>query len=197
MADPEDDDFLSRWSRRKRGELPEQVAPPEPSGDEPADEEAPSEEEGDPEVIARLPDIAGMDDTSDFSVFLKAGVPEALRRRALRKLWRVNPVLANLDGLNDYDEDYTQMTALGKGMKTLYRVGKGFATDEPDVAAEDVTDEPETQPPSELPSPDEPESQTGPIETALNRADAQPAESAPKHNDAARNRRWGAPAKPG
>lgn len=201
MADPEDDDFLSRWSRRKRGEFPEQVAPPEPSGDEPSGDEpsvegAPPEDEGDPEVIAQLPDIAGMDDSSDFSVFLKTGVPEALRRRALRKLWRVNPVLANLDGLNDYDEDYTQMSALGEGMKTLYRVGKGFATEEPDVPVEDVVEEPETLPPPESPPPTEPEPQTSPIEMALDHADAQPAESAPKHKGAARNRRWGGPAKP-
>ena len=205
MADPEDDNFLSRWSRRKRGEHPEQTL------DEPIAqvEDAEETDEGDPEVIAQLPDIDGMDDSSDFTVFLKAGVPEALRRRALRKLWRVNPVLANLDGLNDYDEDYTQaaMAALGRGMKTLYQVGGGFATDESEVVADesepptDATDDPETRLPSELPPPDESEPQvdpqTDPVETALNRAEAPaPVEPAPKHKGAARSRRWGVPAKP-
>ncbi len=186
MAEPDDDDFLSRWSRRKQGEHPEQV-PDEPSG-----EDSPEEDEGDPEVVAQLPDIAGMDDTSDFSVFLKAGVPEVLRRQALRKLWRVNPVLANLDGLNDYDGDYTQMGALGEGLKTLYKIGKGFVTDETDAVVEDVPakdapDEPEPQP-SELPAPDESEPQSI--------SERAPEKVARNPKGVASNRRWGTPETP-
>jgi hypothetical protein len=37
-----------------------------------------------------------------------------LRQRALRKLWTTNPALAVLDGLNDYDLDYTD-AAMGAG----------------------------------------------------------------------------------
>ncbi len=85
-----------------------------------------SEAAGDPEVVARLPDLDSLDDASDFSVFLKEGAPDVIRRKALRKLWRVNPVLANLDGLNDYDEDYTVSEALVKGLKTVYEAGKGY-----------------------------------------------------------------------
>src|SRR3989304_5459804 len=114
MAKTGGDDFLSRWSRRKLGEVSEEPAPDtaKPEIAKPLAPEAESEEQGDPEVMALLPDIDGMDDSSDFTVFLQAGVPEVLRRRALRKLWRVNPVLANLDGLNDYDKDYTQLHSL-------------------------------------------------------------------------------------
>ena len=54
-----------------------------------------------------LPDIESLDEHSDFTVFLKKGVPEALRRQALQRLWRSNPVFANLDGLAEYDEDYS------------------------------------------------------------------------------------------
>ena len=54
------------------------------------------------------------------------GVPEVLRRQALRKLWRLNPVLANLDGLNDYDEDFTLATTAIAELKTVYKVGKGM-----------------------------------------------------------------------
>jgi hypothetical protein len=42
---------------------------------------------------------------------MKQAVPEELRRLALRKLWRSDPVLANVDGLNDYDLDYTKLGA--------------------------------------------------------------------------------------
>ncbi|MBD1549428.1 DUF3306 domain-containing protein [Roseibium aggregatum] len=54
-----------------------------------------------------LPDIDSLSYGSDFSAFLQKNVPEHLHRMALRKLWTSNPVLANVDGLNDYDLDYT------------------------------------------------------------------------------------------
>ena len=34
-------------------------------------------------------------------------MPEFIRRKALSKLWLSSPILANIDGLNDYDEDFT------------------------------------------------------------------------------------------
>ena len=54
---------------------------------------------------------------------MKEGVPTELRNRALRKLWRVNPVFGHLDGLNDYDGDFTDAATVVKGLKTLYKVG--------------------------------------------------------------------------
>jgi hypothetical protein len=33
-------------------------------------------------------------------------VPEELKNLALKKLWLSDPVLANVDGLNDYDDDF-------------------------------------------------------------------------------------------
>lgn len=57
-------------------------------------------------------DIEKLEYESDFTVFMQDKVPEAVRRMALRKLWRSNPILANIDGLNDYDEDFTDATAV-------------------------------------------------------------------------------------
>ncbi len=76
---------------------------------------------------ADLPDIETLDENSDYTVFLQDGVPEELRRLALRKLWRSNPIFANLDGLNDYDEDFRlvdtvigeTVSAFRKGRETL------------------------------------------------------------------------------
>ena len=51
---------------------------------------------------------------------------QSLRRRAMRQLWRLNPVLANLDGLNDYDGDFTNAATDAPGVKTAYQVGKGL-----------------------------------------------------------------------
>ena len=104
----------------------------------------PSEAAGDPEVVAQLPDLDSLDDTTDFTVFLKEGVPDVIRRTALRKLWRVNPVLACLDGLNDYDEDYTVSEALVKGLKTVYEAGKGYLDEDETAAPEGEAAEGET-----------------------------------------------------
>ena len=53
-----------------------------------------------------LPDIDALEESSDYSVFLSDGVPDTLRRLALRKLWATNPLFGVRDGLNDYDEDF-------------------------------------------------------------------------------------------
>ena len=96
---------------------------------------APAEEdpEGDPEVVAQLPDIDSLDMTSDFTVFLRKGVPEVLRRKALRKLWGLDPVFANLDGLNNYDEDYTKLGMVKMpGLKSVYQAGRGVVLGDED-----------------------------------------------------------------
>ncbi len=143
MADPKDG-FVERWSRRKRtarrpraaeghADQTAQAAAAAAPGVEPPTG-PPSETAGDPEVVARLPDLDSLDDASDFSVFLKEGVPDVIRRKALRKLWRINPVLAHLDGLDDYDDDYTVAETFIKGLKTVYEAGKGYL-DEDETAA--------------------------------------------------------------
>ncbi|WP_298837052.1 DUF3306 domain-containing protein [uncultured Roseobacter sp.] len=72
-----------------------------------------------------LPDPSTMQDGDDFSVFMAREVPERFRRIALRKLWRSNPVLACVDGLNEYDDDYT-IGMTGQVVKTAYQVGRGM-----------------------------------------------------------------------
>ena len=145
MADRETN-FISRWSRRKRDPRDEDepaaerakvagqsaavpAASEDPSG--PSDpEDGGDDAAGDPEVVAKLPDIESLDETSDFAAFMAKGVPEILRRRALRKLWRLNPIFANLDGLNDYDEDFTDAANVLTEIKTIYKVGKGMVSEE-------------------------------------------------------------------
>lgn len=83
-----------------------------------------------------LPDPDTLKPGDDFTAFLRDAVPEHLRRRALRRLWRSNPVLANLDGLNDYDGDYTNAATDAPGLKTAYRVGKGLLKHVEALAAE-------------------------------------------------------------
>ncbi|WP_297781501.1 DUF3306 domain-containing protein [uncultured Roseovarius sp.] len=73
-----------------------------------------------------LPDPDTLQLGDDFRAFMGKAVPERLRRRALRRLWVSNPVLANIDGLVDYAEDYTDSAMVVPDMKTAYQVGKGM-----------------------------------------------------------------------
>src|SRR4029453_15977614 len=81
-----------------------------------------------PEVELELPDLDTLTGNSDFKPFLQAGVPTNLRREALRRLWRVNPIINSLDGLDDYycTADFTDKATVVAGLRTAYRVGRGM-----------------------------------------------------------------------
>ncbi|WP_347313447.1 DUF3306 domain-containing protein [Defluviimonas sp. SAOS-178_SWC] len=85
-------------------------------------------EKTDEELLAELelsdPDTMGQGD--DFAAFMRPSVPEHLRRRALRRLWRTNPVLANLDGLVDHGEDLSDAATVTADLRTAYQVGRGM-----------------------------------------------------------------------
>ncbi|TNF19655.1 MAG: DUF3306 domain-containing protein [Rhodobacteraceae bacterium] len=85
-------------------------------------------ERSDEELLAEAGVKAPEDlvDAAEIRDFLRHALPERLKRRALRRLWGTNPVLACLDGLNDYDDDYTD-AAGGGPVQTAYVVGKGMA----------------------------------------------------------------------
>ncbi|TDK50169.1 DUF3306 domain-containing protein [Antarcticimicrobium luteum] len=73
-----------------------------------------------------LPDPDGLKPGDDFAAFMQKTVPERLRRRALRRLWTSNPILANLDGLTDYSDDFTDAATVIPDMRTAYQVGRGM-----------------------------------------------------------------------
>lgn len=157
-----DESRLSRWSRRKaetragRGaaapELRQDGAAPEvreENADLPVDAAKPGEtgreapEQETPPLD--LPDIESLTAQSDFTAFMKKGVPKALRRQALRKLWASDPVFNIIDGMEEYGEDFTDAASVVEGMKSAWEVGKGYPKEEkqepsPDVAGA-VTDE--------------------------------------------------------
>lgn len=73
-----------------------------------------------------LPALDDLNDPEAIKQFLKQGVPQRLKTLALRRLWRLNPVLANLDGLVDYGDDFANPPLIGDAVKTAYQVGKGM-----------------------------------------------------------------------
>jgi len=77
-------------------------------------------------------DFDKLDKSSDYTRFIKANVPAAIQKKALRKLWASDSVFEVLDGMNDYDEDFTGDGLAGKLFKTAHKVGRGFITDEDD-----------------------------------------------------------------
>ncbi|CAB5501945.1 hypothetical protein [uncultured Gammaproteobacteria bacterium] len=61
---------------------------------------------------ADMPDISTLNEESDYSMFMSSKVSEILKKKALRKLF-LSPSINILDGLNDYDENYTTFELLG------------------------------------------------------------------------------------
>ena len=139
-----DERFLSRWSRlkqRSRDDVtqdegtanpvaPDELALPAATAGE-EDREASENRQ-----VAEAIDIDALKYGDDFSPFLKRGVPEPLRRRALRKFFASDPLLANLDGLNDYDEDFNNPEFLV--YRSAWDAARGFLT-EAEKAAQQAT----------------------------------------------------------
>ena len=117
----EDERFLDRWARLKT-EVKEgkpadrDVASLGPEGGGP-----PAEVEGDATAEQLdLPDIESLTEDSDFTPFMQDGVPDKIRTMAMRRLWRMNPIFAHIDGLDDYDEDYTDAAMVVGSLKEAW-----------------------------------------------------------------------------
>jgi hypothetical protein len=113
----DDEGFLARWSRRKQAGYRNQEHPSAPgpqtlSGEPPAadglQQAAPQREVSD----ADMPPVDSLDEKSDYAAFMSPGVSEQLRAQALHKLFHL-PGFHVPDGLDDYDDDFTQFAKLG------------------------------------------------------------------------------------
>ena len=95
-----------------------------------------------------LPDPDSIETPDQVQAFLNSALPQRLITRALRKLWGMNPILANVDGLVDYGEDYTDAALVVENMQTVYQVGKGMFDK---FAKSDEADERATEPEADEP----------------------------------------------
>ncbi len=136
---------LDAWSRRRAAVRAEAEAEKRKAAEREAEREAARARaalagKSDAETLAalNLPDPDDLAPGDDFAAFMRAAVPEHLRRRALRKLWLSDPVLANLDDLLDYGEDYTRAPGALETVRTVYKVGRGMLGDEDDDRAADT-----------------------------------------------------------
>jgi hypothetical protein len=123
MSEPEN--FLSRWSRRKREAakpateqpaVPE--APPTPkeaAGQSPAKTPDTVTASKGEEVfdLSSLPPIESIGADTDIRPFLRAGVPAELTRAALRKAWLADPAIRNYIGPSENSWDFTKSGTSG------------------------------------------------------------------------------------
>jgi len=118
MSDQEDpaEDFLQRWSRRKRAagaRMPDGMEPPRQQRAD-ADASTPSgaaaQSQADLPAFdpATLPPIESITATSDIRAFLAPGVPEELTRAALRRVWTTDPAIRDFVGLAENQWDFTK-----------------------------------------------------------------------------------------
>ena len=174
--------FLSRWARRKqavlRGEAPvEDAAPlvaPLPIGEIPVEAPAslpvpvePAAPDADatpvkPFDVASLPPVNLLDAASDFTAFLRPGVPAALRSAALRKAWTADPLIRDYLSPLDYGWDFNTpgglpfgfADTLGEGadkVLQLIRQAVGEPEPPPEAGTPPAQDVPPAVPLEELP----------------------------------------------
>ena len=179
MSGRDTEGFLGRWSKRKLSEPEAAESHPEdgPSGPDEA-----LADKSDEEILAELglPDPDSLADGDDFKRFMASAVPTRLRNRALRKLWLTNPVLANLDELIDYGEDYTDAATVVENMQTAYQVGKGWLKDKIEAEDEDADHGEDSPEGLDEPAPEETALAEAPD---LEEAPANPVEDSPEGLD--------------
>ena len=113
MSEPEN--FLSRWSRRKRdaaeAERKDEAAPQQndqlvlPAEAQPA-------AEGEPFDLKSLPSIESIGADTDVRAFLRPGVPPELTRAALRRAWSSDPAIRDFVGLVENGWDFNDPGAM-------------------------------------------------------------------------------------
>jgi hypothetical protein len=161
----EKENFIARWSRRKRrptqdvqATQPAPVAPADTDADRAGDANgadtsvsasAPLEPRAEsrelPFDVSSLPPIDSITADSDIRVFLAPGVPPELARAALRRVWTADPAIRDFVGLAENAWDFNAPESVaGFGplemtdelRRQVARIlGGGLASDEDDAPA--------------------------------------------------------------
>ncbi|MBD3609413.1 MAG: DUF3306 domain-containing protein [Gammaproteobacteria bacterium] len=104
--------FANRWSRLKQQQRAEKQLPVEEEQTL-TEEELQQQKEAINELTDNdMPSLDSLNESSDYGIFLSEKVSEQVRKAALRKMFHM-PGLNIVDGLDDYDEDYTTFEVLG------------------------------------------------------------------------------------
>jgi hypothetical protein len=109
-----DENFISRWSRRKSAS---KAGPDRPTADAvPAQAGIQGEEPAEPQTQAPdpLPPVESLTPESDFTPFMKPEVDADVKRKALKVLLQ-DPRFNVMDGLDVYIDDYSKPDPLPEG----------------------------------------------------------------------------------
>ena len=128
-----EENFLSRWSKKKSKQTQIEnynSKQPDPESSTETENQSSLDEENnklnDEELLKKynLPNPENIKTEKSLDVFFKEGVPDRLRQIALRRVWRLNPIIRFADAeINDYHEDFTDAATVIEGMQTAYKVG--------------------------------------------------------------------------
>ena len=160
----ERENFIARWSRRKRAATDDVDATKAAATSPDADDSTKVSERGASENakraetapsitgselpfdVAKLPPLESIGAETDIRAFLAPGVPPELTRAALRRAWAADPKVRDFVGLADYDWDFNTPGAIpGFGplemtdelrRQVAQMVGRSLAAAEP-TGAED------------------------------------------------------------
>ena len=139
--------FMSRWSKRKsnlkhdqgneknlkgKTELQESNVNEQKTVIKEEVDESQYSDLNDQELLEKfkLPDPEKIKKEKSLDLFFKDGVPDRLRQIALRRVWKLNPIIRFADAeINDYHEDFTDAATVIEGMQTAYQVGKGYLSE--------------------------------------------------------------------
>jgi hypothetical protein len=132
MIAEDDENFVSRWSRRKiearkTAEKPAEAQPPAaPAVANTGAAAAPTDASA-PRELPPLESLKGL--ASEYTEFLKPGVGENLRRSALKKLFS-DPHFENFERFEAYCEDFTQGEPIPLAMLKTLEHAKGLLFDD-------------------------------------------------------------------
>ena len=110
-----DEEFLARWSRRKREAKAAVDAPPptEPAETPDPAPSATAENPANAEVdLANLPPVESITAATDVTAFLRQGIPPELSRAALRRAWAADPAIRDFVGLAENAWDFNDPHAM-------------------------------------------------------------------------------------
>jgi Protein of unknown function (DUF3306) len=189
MSEPEN--FISRWSRRKREAAQETETAKPAAAPEPTAEGAPTDDDsrrGDAAALAgadtsepqsafdpeQLPPIESITAESDIRAFLRPGVPPELSRAALRRVWATDPKIRDFVGLADYDWDFNTPGAIaGFGalepseelrQQVARMLGRGLAGGQSEEPSPTPPDVPQASPSIETPNESRPATAAAPTQ---------------------------------
>lgn len=188
MSEPED--FLKRWSRRKREAA--EAGTPEAAIEPPRDERVEDEQRVTPPQqddgtvadlggfdIAKLPSVDSINADTDIRDFLRPGVPPDLTREALRRAWNSDPAIRDYIGPVENGWDFNDPNAIpGFGTiepseipRLLGRVIGALASEQPKSSAQDEPMPHQNPAPTHVPLPATPGANVVPDDAA---SDADP-----------------------